>query len=169
MKSILTFLFCIIGFIFSSGCSKEDTATAINNTVGSASITLNGGGLNSKTYNFTGFAGAYLASQNVTTATASTTDGSDNVQFIIAFPGQATGIFNWVGGNQASGVVVNYLNSQKSILGYSGSTTVTSYGSVGGQIVGTFSGSVIRTVISPLSIDTLSASGSFSILRLSNQ
>jgi hypothetical protein len=175
MKKILILAICAIMTQAAFMCGDSSNPADPNNPGGNnsgtgnntASITLNGGGYSNQTVNFSVFGGGFVTQENGTALTGNLSRvGSDSVQLIIAFPGQAAGTFAW---GEDLGVALGF-NSQQTIAGpLAGSTTVTSYGAVGSQIVGTFTGQLLLVNITTQRQDTIRVTGRFSGQRIPNQ
>lgn len=168
--TVVLLLFCIT-LIFNS-CSKDDGTTGpgdgVNTGLGSAGFTVNGGGYNNRTFSFSVASGGFNPDENLTVIGAILSSSTDSVYLAITFPGNQTGTFTW---SDSAGICFWYYGADtvhKYFCFYdsSGSTTVSSYGVVGGYISGTFSGKLIGGTIPYTTLDTVTISnGSFSAKR----
>jgi len=139
-KLVLTLLSLII---FALGC-KEETSTAPEepNPSGTMTFTLNGGGFSNRTITLSAAVARYDVGEGETGVAAAGISGTDSVNCGLVFPGNQTGTFSWVSGD--FGLVFALSNPQRVYFPVSGSTTVSSYGAVGSNVRGTFSGTVTR-------------------------
>jgi hypothetical protein len=174
MKSIppLILVSSLIVFLFFSGCKKAESTTGPTGpgtaTGGTASFTLNGAGFSNQTVNIALLVGGFSVSNNMTGVAGSSVGAADTTWLTMAFPGSSTGTFQFSdtvgvvirrGGGSSARMFVNGLGG--------GQIAVTAYGSVGGNITGSFSGRLYDVTLS--GIDSVSVSnGSFSALRAPN-
>lgn len=133
---------------------------------GSASFTLNGGPFNNRTSTLTEVRGAYIPADRATGIYGRGISGSDSVYLYILFMGNQTGTFPWT---DSTGVAL-LVGTGTTALGYEsvegrGQVVVTAYGSVGGNITGTFSGRMFGGGAAGADSVTVS-NGSFSAVRL---
>jgi hypothetical protein len=151
-----------------SACKEDNPLDSGGNAgTGTATITLNGGGLTNKTLTFSAVSGAWLEEENVFAGTGLGRDGSDSVQFNVALPSQSTIAFPWSDNKGTCGIALNYPASQRligSIEGL-GTTTVSSFRAVRQTVNGTFSGKMLRVSATTGENDTLTVTGSFSVFR----
>ncbi len=170
----ISFRILSLVFIFSvfiAGCKKDDSnPTGTDTTGGTYSITLNGDGFSNKQVT----PGSSITTAFVTYSTGSQKTGgflacSDNINVWFFTPGQQTGTFNFEIGNDQSdpsaGLIVSS-GTGTSIKTYysktgSGSITISSYGSVGSQVKGSFTGKVYNVATDA----ELTISGSFNANR----
>ncbi len=164
-------------FLFLSGCSKKSDSNPVgptNPVTGSGSVTLNGGGYNNATINFGIGAGGYTSTDQMTACVIYGATGNDSLLIVIEFPGKSTGNYQWQAFTQNSsnvnGVAVNVYNSKGTnnyfIPAAGGKTNVSTYGSVGQTIEGTFNGTIQDAVTSST---TITISGSFKVLRVPDE
>ncbi|RJP71476.1 MAG: hypothetical protein C4539_04970 [Ignavibacteriales bacterium] len=162
----LVFVFAVL----IAGCKKDDSnPTGTDTTGGTYSITLNGDGFSNKQVTINSAAGGYSTTNDVTGITLSC---SDNIMVTLVSPGKQTGTFNFSVDETSSDIITGLLlvinagtTSTKTygVKSGSGTITISSYGSVGGQIKGSFTGK-IYDVTSPTTEVTIS--GSFSATRV---
>ncbi len=158
----------LVVFLISAGCNKSDTSTNPATTVmnGTATFTLNGAGFTNQTFTVTGFLGGYSTSDNKTGLAGSSATTGDSTMLEIVFPGNTTGTFPFT---DSSGVVITR-GTGTSTRGFvnglgGGQIVITSYGAVGGAIVGTFSGKLYEVTKQPMDSVTVS-NGSFNATRV---
>lgn len=135
MKFIKYFiLLTIAAFIMS--CSKDSSNPIDNSNTGSGGNIVTDKG----TYSVTFGIGKYFTDENHSSLTITTTNGSgSNGVVSIKFVGKSTGTFNY--DDDLDNVVVLSIDSKIYLSKEnSGSIKITSYGNVGGQIKGSFSG-----------------------------
>lgn len=111
---------------------------------GTASFTLNGAGFNNAVFNLGSAYAAYFSSNNSTGVSAMAVQGSDTTWLFLNLPGNTTGTFQFSGG---AAVFISHGGGQNVREFFSspsggGNITVTSYGNVGGNVTGTFSGTL---------------------------
>ncbi len=131
-------------FAFLVSCSKDSSVTDPTDYTNSKfTYTLDGGGFSNQKFSFANFGGTvYSAEEDQTVATFGTM-GNDGG--IIGFKGKSTGTFQ-VNENSETNALVLYSGSSQVITLTSGTITVTSYGSVGGEVKGTFSGTGVNSI-----------------------
>jgi hypothetical protein len=173
MKKVMFNLFYIsivLSLLF-IGCSKDNSNNPAGpgggggGTInGQANITLNGGTFNNQQVVLKNGMGGYSASDTITVIAFSGTLNSDSLLLYIMFSGNQGGVKPWENDN----VVWLY---QKNSSGYtyylsdsdgSGSTNISSYGSVGGKIEGSLNGKIVE----PVSSDEVTITGNFSATRI---
>lgn len=138
------------------------------NQDGTNKVTLNGGGFNNLTYEFTIANAAFVTSVNTTAVYMTKVQGSDTVNVYLAFPGKQTGTFSWemVSVNANAYAMIEIFSSTNQIqlisIQNSGQTIVNGYGSVGQKIDGTFSGKLFDVATST----EVNISGQLSALRV---
>lgn len=172
--------FCLVAVIV-GGCSSSDDPNSNNNNGATGfTIVINGGGMSNRSIAFgtpgTSTPGtsvsAFSTSNNATGVTVSggtyKIDGQD-VTAVITFPGKTSGSFTYPANNVAVGLVIgsgvggeNFTSGNSS-----GTILVSEYGSVGGKVRGTFSGSMmyIKGISAPVSVNV---SGTFEGVRLAD-
>lgn len=150
-----------------SGCGKDDDNPLKPGenqipTVGSGSITLNGGGYNNKKIDFAAALADYYVLESQTWLVLS--GSTDSITTTLYFNGKEAGTYNLsVDSNDESinGIYVIIGSSKVYRSASTGSIKVTQYGNVGGSIVGTFEGTLYELgETTPITI-----SGSFTALR----
>lgn len=181
LSSLLTIVLLSTALLI-SGCSKDESDDnpldpgngGIGGNTSSNSITLNGGGYTNKTVNFNISIGAFIASENMTAVMMSGVSGNDSVFVGLSMSGNAAGTFDWedytsetsktyviirIGGltNPNAAVLISPLGT--------GKTIITGYGSVGQNIAGTFSGTLLRYSDQ----SQITVTGKFSALRSANE
>lgn len=149
--------------MFLANCSDDDdpAGPGDGNNNPQNTITLNGGGYNNQTTNLTAIFGGF--EDGITGLVLSGVSGQDTLAVTIIIPGSSAGTFEWQAGDESDSGVLIFVGSTDYLASgdATGSTVVTAYGQVGQPISGTFSG----TVISALSTQNVSISGSFSVVR----
>ncbi|MGE5621057.1 MAG: hypothetical protein ACM3U0_00655 [archaeon] len=169
--SVLVFsVFLLVSF---QGCSKKDSNPAAPEEktnpyfTGTATLTLNGSGYSNKVLSSNTSTAGYSDEYKGTVVVAYVSAASDSATAMIVFPGKATGNFSWKGivteENVArwDGVSLTY-GVEKIYVPVSGETKITSYGNVGQNIEGTFSGKMKEMT----SGNEVSVSGSFKSKRV---
>ncbi len=174
-RTFLRFLsvLALLVFVVFSGCSKKSSSSnplTPGNVTGGGTITLNGGGYTNATVNFTTGVGAYLTSDKMTNCIFYGKVGADSILVLVGFAGTSTGNYQWQDFTQSStnfnGVAVNIYNNAAGVNKYfvpksGGNTNVTTFGSVGQTIEGSYSGSTIDVATS----ETITVTGSFKATR----
>ena len=130
---------------------------------GTTGLTLNGGGFTNQTFTLSNAYGG-LAS-GITSIGAARIVSGDTLYLELGFTGSGAGSYPW-GSTSTAFVMHSTPGSLKEFFSTpgSGTTTVTSYGSVGGNIVGTFSG---KLYLVPGGTDSVTVTnGTFSALRV---
>lgn len=173
----ISFRILSLVFIFSvfiAGCKKDDSNPAGSGDNGGNStytITLNGDGFSNKQVTPGSTATtAYAMYSPTQQKTGGYLACSDNINVSFFTQGQQTGTFNFsVGDNDSDpevGLIVTSGTGTSMKIYYgktgSGSITITSYGSVGGQIKGTFTGKIYNSTTDA----EVTISGSFSATRI---
>jgi hypothetical protein len=161
VKLFITMLSIVVIF---AACSKDsDNPVEPNPTNSGASIKINGGGFVNKQINLSSGISAHVVNDNATYVQfVGTTDG-DSLYLVFIFEGKQTGTFSWntdltetylLHISQTGGTL--YVNVGE------GSTTITSYGDVGGKIEGKAVGKLVdmNTQQIEMTID-----GTFSVVR----
>ncbi len=169
---ILSFVF-VFAILFAS-CKKDDSnpaGTGDNGGNSTYTITLNGDGFSNKQVTpGTTATTAYAMYSPTEQKTGGYLACSDNINVSFFTQGQQTGTFNFAVGTDGSdpenGLVVTSGTGTGMKIYYaktgSGSITITSYGSVGGQIKGTFTGKIYNATTDV----EVTISGSFSATRI---
>ncbi len=142
-KTFFILTLIIFGVFFIS-CSDDSSSTnPTNNTSGySFSCTLNGGGFSNQTLKYTVVAGSIYSLEDDATAVTFSNATSDGG--VVVFRGKSTGTFT-INENEddTNGVIITIGGTQ--VIGLtSGTIKVTTYGNVGGDVKGTFSGTAIN-------------------------
>lgn len=157
--------------IFLASCSKDDdnpVDSKDGNNNQTNTITINGGGYNNQVVTLAG-AGGYATTSNVTIISLTGVINTTPVNIVLATPGNAAGTHNWLlfDGENTSGALIGFtpldiVDTTKIFIstGANGSTTITSYGNVSQTITGTFSGNLMNTAGTQISV-----TGKFSVLR----
>lgn len=131
---------------------------------GTASLTLNGAGFTNQTFNLSRAYSFYQS--GITGVGAQRVAAGDSVYLVITFPGSTTGTFSWI---DTSGVFLarNTPGSRRSFFSQpgSGTTVVSAYGSVNGNVVGTFSGKLYEFTGAVLDSVTVT-NGAFTAARV---
>lgn len=174
MKKVMFNLFyiSIVLSILFIGCSKDNSNNPADpgggggGTInGQANITLNGGTFNNQQVVLKNGIGGYSVSDTITAIIFSGTLNSDSLLLYIMFKGNQGGVKPW--DNDNSGVWLYQKKSSGSTYylsdsGGSGSTNISSYGSVGGKIEGSLNGKIVE----PVSSDEVTITGNFSATRV---
>lgn len=137
VKGLMFIALIMIGFGLSS-CSKDSSnpvAPLINSKF---TCTLNGGGYTNQTITLTNTGGAIYASDENETGIVFSSTTNDVGGIVIK--GKSTGTFPIDEGDYE---VTIAMNGKTALVLTSGTIVVTGYGSVGGEVKGTFSGSAI--------------------------
>ncbi|MDI6767779.1 MAG: hypothetical protein QME52_13240 [Bacteroidota bacterium] len=172
-KNFLTgrVMFVLFTILIFGACKEESSSPGPDNgtNVGlaTASLIINGSGYINRTFSFSVATGVHSPVENETGIAAGLSSGTDSVALVIVFPGNQTGTFGWSDTTVVGLFVYGTGGIQKTFTSYdgSGSTTVSSFGAVGGFISGTFSGKLIGGT-PPNTTDTVTVSnGSFSAKR----
>lgn len=122
-------------------CSKDSTTNPTDNNTGyQFSCVINGGTFSNKTYSFDVDGGSIYVPGSDETACSFTDPQGNSAQVI--FKGNKTGTFN---ANEEENAVMIHLISTTELfyLKQGENIKVTTYGSVGGNVEGTFSGKAI--------------------------
>ncbi len=156
-------LFIVLAFtVFVAGCGKKEATGPDDDqiTVGTMTFTLNGGGFNNQVITLSNAVAVYEADEQVTGVGARGVIGTDSISCAVAFPGNRTGTFSWSPPDYGLGIAIG----NRAFYGpVTGTTTVTSYGTVGSTVSGSFSGKIVRLGTS----DTVTVSnGRFSARRI---
>lgn len=148
------------------GCSKSESNPVNpgenNSAVSTATVKIDGAGFVNKALNSSSGVAVHIPSEDLTYATFWGANNSDSISVSLIFPGSQNGSFQWNEINSgvaliiSSGNVVNVFASDAN-----GSTTVTSYGNIGGKITGKFDG----TLYNGSRTDSITISSEFSLVR----
>ena len=140
MKTIkgLMFVSLIIIGVALSSCSKDSSNPVTPSVNQKFTCTLNGGGYNNQTITLTNSAVAIYSSDDDKTGIVFSNTTNDVGGIVIK--GKSTGTFSIDEGDYE--VTIN-MNGKTALVLTSGTIVVTGYGSVGGEVKGTFSGSAI--------------------------
>lgn len=130
------FLAAISIMLISSCSSDSSTNPLVNSTDYGFTCTLNGGGYTNQAVKITTGTGSIYSSDDNQTAVTCTNVNTD--VGIVSFEGNKTGTFQITNGEV--NLVMITLAQSTYIAMTSGTINVTSYGNVGGDVVGTFSG-----------------------------
>ena len=161
LKLLLAVLILGAGLII-NGCEDDNNPVDPGpGATASGSFTLNGGGYDNQTVNIVGGGALYDSSQDETGVILYGVVNNDTATIAIAFPGNSTGNFTW---SDTTSYLSFYTNISTIYLGVDGSTNITSYGNVGSNIAGNFSGT-----LSLFSADSINIDGSFSARRISDE
>ena len=165
-------LFVALIVVFnSSGCNKTDSTTnpgGNNNALqGSVSFTLNGAGFTNQSFSISGFLGGYSTSDKMTGLAGSSATTGDSTMLELVFPGTSTGTFSFFADSTGVAISRGTGSSTRAFVSGQGGgqIVVTSYGAVGGSIVGTFSGKLYEVKNTGLDSVTVS-NGSFNAMRV---
>ncbi len=167
--SRMTVAVLIVLFIV-SGCNKNDNTTnpgTPTTTSGSATFTLNGAGFTNQSFTISGFLGGYSTGDKLTGLAGSSATTGDSTMLEMVFPGTSTGTFPFILDSIGIAISRGTGSSTRAFLSGNGGgqIAVTAYGSVGGTIVGTFSGKMYE--IKNTGLDSVTVSnGSFSAMRV---
>lgn len=159
------FYVAILAVILLIGCSSDKNDNPLNPgnpTNSEAKLTLNGGPFSNQSVTLSNGVSAYSLSDTTTAVLFSGTLSTDSLYFYVVFKGNQTGLKNWDDNN---GVVMyrNGTSGLSTYLGVSqGSTTISSYGSIGGKVEGTVSGKIIDAATQT----EVNVSGNFSATRI---
>lgn len=133
-KILLVMLVCLPILLVS--CSKDSSTNPTDPATYSFSCVVNGGGYTNQTFTFSTTAAAVTNPvDNITGCTF--TDASGN-NAVVTFNGTATGTYSI---NDSETIVGMTFGNNLFIGLTSGSIKVTTFGNVGGDIIGTFTGS----------------------------
>ena len=168
MKKLFAYAVAIglAGFIY-SGCGDDNSSPAggtTQTTSGTASFTLNGAGFSNQSFTVSGVIGGFEDNQ---TGLAGGNPSAENQAVLnIGFPGSSTGTFQFNNDDTGIGVSLGSGASTRSFESISGTgqVVVTTYGNVGGNVVGTFSGKLYGG--SSTALDTVTVNGSFNAQRM---
>ena len=146
----------IIGF---NACSKKNTITdPIDTTLYEVTFTLNGGGYTNQTFTFNSSGGAIYSSQyNVTNISFT---GENNQSLQIMMKGNSTGTYSFGSTDYSCSITTK---DKPLFILTSGTLKITEFGSLLGNVKGTFSGSGVNTSAATITV----TNGSFSCKRLS--
>jgi hypothetical protein len=157
LKGLVYIALIIIGFVLSS-CSKDSSnpiAPLINSKF---TCTLNGGGYSNQTITLTNTGGAIYASDENETGIVFSSATNDVGGLVIK--GKSTGTFTV---DESNYQVTIAMNGKTPLAMTSGTIVVTGFGSVGGEVKGTFSG----TSLNPSTLESVQVTnGSFSAKRI---
>ncbi len=155
-KRLMLIALIMVGFVLTS-CTK-DSSNPLTSVISSKfTCTLNGGGYSNQTISFTSTGGAiYNADENVTDLVFSS-PANDVGGLVIK--GKSTGTFAI---DESDYEVSINMSGKMPLVLTSGTIVVTGYGSVGGEVKGTFSG----TSLNPSTLESVQVTnGSFSAKR----
>jgi len=145
MKNILRILQLLLVTILSlpfSSCSDDEvivTPTPTNNI--EVTFTVNGGAYNNKTFTLTGGAALYEPGDDLTGITFAGKDGTRDIGCVIGWAGTKTGTRSWREYDAQDSASCGFTDGTSVFGSEIGTLSITEYGSVGGNIKGTFSGS----------------------------
>jgi hypothetical protein len=160
-QTVLVLLFTVM-FFYACSSDSENPVDPNNVTNSTATLTLNGAGYTNKSVTLGNGIAGYSISDTLTAVQFSGKVDNDSLYFSVVFKGNQTGTINW---NDENGAIIYRTTSSGNYfyIGITqGTTTVSSYGAVGGKIEGTLSGKLIEAS----SLAELNISGSFSAVRL---
>ena len=168
MNGILgTIIIALCIALLGAGCKKDEggkdeVGTGPGGTADYGSFTINGAGYTNKQVTLVYVSGGLYSGE--TSIVGAGLSGADTVTFGLTFKGSSTGTRTWSDTTFASVQVHTGSGTRYFIsLDGRGTTSISSYGNVGGTIVGTFSGQLIDL---SLVTDTITVSnGSFSAIR----
>jgi uncharacterized protein (UPF0333 family) len=163
-KLVTLFITMLSAVIFFTACSKDtNNPVTPDPTNSGASIKINGGGFVNKQVNLSSGISAYVVNDNATYVQFIGTADSDSLYLVFIFEGKQTGTFSW--NSNSTETYVLHISQTGGVLYANvgeGSTTVTSYGDVGGKIEGKAAGKLVdmNTQQIEMTID-----GTFSVVR----
>jgi hypothetical protein len=157
-------------FLFLAGCNKTEDPTNTDTTTGAtASFTLNGAGFSNRSFSFAGVVAAFSTTDNATVIIGTTVSDGDTTWLTIVFPGRSLGTFQFA---DSSGVIIMHGGTSAGRLFANGvgggQIAVSAYGSVAGNVTGSFSGRLYEFSLTEPDSVTLS-NGSFKALRVPDQ
>lgn len=162
------FFVLLLTIVFITACSKDsDNPVDTGNPGGvianaQVKVKINGGGFDNQEVTLIEGFSSYMPEDGETYAAFWGKTGSDSIYVAFQFNGNKKGSFDWRQENYDAAVIVMDDNNAMLYLATSeGKTNVTNYGAVGEKIEGTISGKMIETS----SMDEITVSGSFSIVR----
>lgn len=148
MKSVNVFLgyLTVISIMLLASCSSDSSTNSPTNNTSEYGFTctLNGGGYTNQAVKIATVTGSVYVLDDDQTAVTCTNDA--NEVGIVSFKGNKAGTFQITESDENNNLVVITLRQSVYITLVSGTINVTSYGSVGGDVVGTFSGQGMTTV-----------------------
>lgn len=163
-KLAVLFITILSAVIFFSACSKEsNNPVGPDPTISGASIKINGGGFVNKQVTLSSGISAYAVTDNATYAQFVGTVDSDSLYFAFIFDGKQTGTFSW--NSDLTETYILHISQTESRLYVNvgeGTTTITSYGSVGGKIEGKAVGKLVDMNTQQIEI---TIDGTFSVVR----
>ena len=159
-------LILILSVMFFYACSSDsDNPIDPNNVTNStATLTLNGSGYTNKSVTLSNGLAEYSVSDTVTAVQFSGKVDNDTLYMAIIFRGNNTGTFSW---NDETGIILYKSTSTGyyTYLGISqGTSTVSTYGSVGNKVEGNVNGKLIEAS----SLAEINITGNFSAARISD-
>lgn len=163
-KLAALFITILSAAIFFGACSKDsNNPVGPNPTNSGASIKINGGGFVNKQVNLSSGVSAYVVNDNATYVQFVGTADGDSLYMVFIFEGKQTGTFSW--NTDLTETYLLHISQTSSTLYVNvdeGSTTITSYGEVGGKIEGKAVGKLVdmNTQLIEMTID-----GTFSVVR----
>jgi len=164
MKLFAIGLAAFIAVLTLTGCSKksDNPVSAPEVTAAEANLTLNGAGYTNKAVKLGNGICGYSVSDTATGIVFTGTADQDTLQFYIVFKGNHSGTISWDADNAL--LLYKYASSGSfTFLGVQeGTTTVSTYGEVGGKVEGSISGKLYEAT----SQVELNISGSFSAVRI---
>jgi hypothetical protein len=162
MKKIKFYLLTLVigSALIIGGCGDDNPVDpGPGGTTASGNFTLNGGGYDNQTINITAGGAEYDPAENRTGVALYGVAGNDTTTVVLIFPGNQTGTFNF---DIDSSFAAFYTNLANYYISSEGSTTITTYGSVGNNISGTFSHTVSNVNLT----DNIEINGTFSARRI---
>lgn len=167
-NNILRLLFISVFLITISACGDDSNPTDNNddnNNTTSSTLKLDGDGFSNKSLSTETAVATYAS---VTQMTVISISFDEDVQMLIYLKGNKTGTFTFEASNNdalENGISVTSGSGQTAKYylwkEQSGSIKITSYGSVGGKVSGTFTGKLYNVI----SDAEMTISGSFSAMR----
>ncbi len=159
------FYAAILAFILLIGCSSDKNDNPVNPgnpTNSEARLTLNGGPFVNQSVTLSNGVSTYSVTDTATAVQFIGTVNADSLIMLIVFRGNQTGNINWDNDN---GVILykNGTSGLSTFIGVSqGSTTISSYGSIGGKVDGSVSGKLVDAATQA----EVNVSGNFSATRI---